>query len=57
MTYTIVDAAREGAIGQEGRLRDALGVRAFGIFQVELPPGGETMMHDHTDDRAQDVYA
>lgn len=29
----------------------------FGVYQVELPPGAETVAHDHTDDGAEDVYA
>lgn len=57
MAFTIVDPASERAIGEEGRLRDALGVTAFGVFQVELPPGTETAEHDHTADGAEDVYA
>ena len=36
---------------------EALGVRAFGLYQVELPPGCETVAHDHATDRAEDVYA
>ncbi len=36
---------------------EVLGVRAFGIYQVELPPGAETVRHDHADDKAEDVYA
>jgi uncharacterized cupin superfamily protein len=35
----------------------ALGITAFGIYQVELPPAGETVRHDHRDDRAEDLYA
>lgn len=35
----------------------ALGVRSFGVYQVELPPGGESVAHDHAADRAEDVYA
>ena len=35
----------------------ALGVQRFGIYQVELPPGAETVAHDHTEDGAEDVYA
>jgi uncharacterized cupin superfamily protein len=35
----------------------ALGVGRFGIYQVELPPGAETVEHDHTADEAEDVYA
>jgi uncharacterized cupin superfamily protein len=34
----------------------ALGVKAFGIYQVELPPSAETVRHTHLDDRAEDVY-
>jgi uncharacterized cupin superfamily protein len=36
---------------------EALGIRAFGLYQVELPQGGETVRHDHTSDGAEDVYA
>ncbi|MGH2870735.1 MAG: cupin domain-containing protein [Solirubrobacteraceae bacterium] len=35
----------------------ALGVQAFGIYQVELPPGAETVRHNHVDDGTEDVYA
>jgi uncharacterized cupin superfamily protein len=35
----------------------ALGVERFGIYQVELPPGAETVAHDHGEDGAEDVYA
>ena len=34
-----------------------LGIRAFGLYQVELPAGAETVRHDHCDDRAEDAYA
>jgi hypothetical protein len=34
----------------------ALGVHAFGVYQVELPPGAETVQHDHLGDGAEDVY-
>ncbi|HKV69164.1 MAG TPA: cupin domain-containing protein [Gaiellales bacterium] len=27
------------------------------MYQVELPPGAETVAHDHTQDGAEDVYA
>ncbi len=36
---------------------DELGVRAFGLYQVELPGGAETVPHDHHDDGAEDAYA
>jgi uncharacterized cupin superfamily protein len=35
----------------------ALGVRAFGVYQVELPAKAKTVPHDHADDGAEDVYA
>jgi uncharacterized cupin superfamily protein len=34
-----------------------LGVRAFGLYQVELPPGAASVAHDHASDGAEDVYA
>ncbi len=45
------------AIPYDKGVGQALGVRAFGIYQVELPPGAETVRHDHLDDGAEDVYA
>jgi len=36
---------------------EALGVSAFGLYQVELPAGAVTVEHDHIEDRAEDVYA
>jgi uncharacterized cupin superfamily protein len=36
---------------------EALGVRAFGLYQVELPPWRETVAHDHSTDGVEDVYA
>ena len=36
---------------------EALGLTAFGLYQVELPPGQATVAHDHRDDRAEDAYA
>jgi len=32
------------------RISEPLGLRAFEIYQVELPAGGETVMHDHLED-------
>jgi uncharacterized cupin superfamily protein len=65
MSYARVDAAEiEPAPGThpaaspyDKGVGQALGVRAFGMYQVELPPGAETVRHDHMDDRAEDVYA
>ena len=36
---------------------EALGITAFGLYQVELPPGEATVAHDHRDDGVQDAYA
>jgi uncharacterized cupin superfamily protein len=65
MTYTIVDAAamnptpgpHPAASPYDKGVGQALGVRAFRIYQVELPPGAETVRHNHVDDAAEDVYA
>lgn len=65
MAYRSVDAAelaagpgRHPAASVYDRdVGAALGVRAFGVYQVELPPGAETVAHDHVDDGAEDVYA
>jgi uncharacterized cupin superfamily protein len=65
MAYTIVDvAAIDPAPGPHpaGSPHDkgvghVLGIRAFGLYQVELPPGAETLRHNHLDDGADDVYA
>lgn len=34
-----------------------LGIRSFGAYQVELPPGEQSVGHHHRDDRAEDMYA
>lgn len=39
------------------RISEHLGIRAFEVYQVELPPGEETVRHHHLDDRVEDVYA
>ena len=65
MTYTKVDAAdlqpapgpHPAASPYDKGVGQALGVRAFGIYQVELPPHAETVRHNHADDGAEDVYA
>ncbi len=65
MNYTRVDASEidptpgphPAASPYDKDLGRALGARAFGIYQVELPPGAETVRHNHSDDGAEDVYA
>lgn len=64
MSYTIVDPASIAAghgphpatSPYDKRLGDALGISAFGVYQVELPAGAETVQHDHRDDGAEDLY-
>jgi len=65
VSYTTVDAAslsvapgpHPAASAYDKGVGEALGIHAFGIYQVELPPGAETVRHDHLDDGAEDVYA
>jgi uncharacterized cupin superfamily protein len=65
MSYTMVDAAslqpapgpHPAASPYDKGVGQSLGVRAFGLYQVELPPGGQTVRHDHSDDGAEDEYA
>lgn len=65
MGYQIVDPS-DLTIGRgphpaaspfERRVGEAIGISAFGLYQVELPPGAETVAHDHRADRAEDAYA
>lgn len=39
------------------RLSGPLGLTAFDLYQVDLPPGASTVPHDHLDDGAEDAYA
>ena len=65
MGYRAVDAAdisaepgpHPAASAYDKGIGAALGVERFGIYQVELPPGAETVAHDHREDGAEDVYA
>jgi uncharacterized cupin superfamily protein len=65
MSYRLVDiatlppapGAHPAASPYDKGVGAALGVRAFGVYQVELPPGAQSVEHDHAVDRAEDVYA
>lgn len=65
MSYRIVDPASIPAEAGphpagspfDKRISEQLGVSAFEVYQVELPPGAETVRHDHADDHVEDVYA
>ena len=62
--YTLITAAElpaapgphPAASRYDKGIGQALGIHAFGIYQVELPPGAKTVRHDHSEDRAEDVY-
>jgi uncharacterized cupin superfamily protein len=65
VSYRIVDPAdldvgrgpHPAASPFEKRVGEAIGITAFGLYQIELPPGEETVPHDHREDRAEDAYA
>lgn len=58
MAYAIVDAGEvEAQKGAFRALRQPLGLTAFGLNQIELPPGAEGPEHDHTGDGQEEVYA
>jgi uncharacterized cupin superfamily protein len=56
--YVIVDSEDvEPGYGSVFKLiRKRLGLRAFGINQVDLPPGAEGREHDHADSGQEEVY-
>ena len=65
MSYKIVDAAsvkagpgpHPAASPFDKRISEYLGITAFEVYQVELPPYGETVLHDHEEDQVEDTYA
>jgi len=58
MAFSVVDASEiEARNGVFRPLRQALGVSAFGINQLELPGGAEGPEHDHSADNQEEVYA
>ena len=58
MTHRLVRAADiEARHGVFRALSEPLGVQAFRINQLELPPGHEGPEHDHTGDGQEEVYA
>jgi mannose-6-phosphate isomerase-like protein (cupin superfamily) len=55
--YRYADADEvEAQWGVFRKMRIALGVTAFGINQLELPPGGEGVTHSEDDSGQQEVY-
>ena len=65
MSYSIVHAAdiprgrgpHPAASPYDKRVSERLDLRAFELYQVELPPGASTEAHDHLADKVEDVYA
>jgi uncharacterized cupin superfamily protein len=65
VAYKIVDPAsltagpgpHPAASPFDNRVSDDLGISAFEVYQVELPPGAETVRHDHREDGVEDLYA
>ncbi len=58
MTYKLVQAVDvEARHGVFRALSDPLGVQAFRVNQLELPPGHQGPEHDHTGDGQEEVYA
>jgi quercetin dioxygenase-like cupin family protein len=57
MAYEVVDAATiEARHGVFKPLREPLGVSAFGINELEMPPGASGPEHDHVADGQEEVY-
>ena len=53
------DVAEWGHVGMPGTFRpvgEYLGVSAFGINQLELPPDSAAPEHDHAEDGQEEVY-
>src|SRR5699024_2321741 len=63
MAYRIVDPATVAATPGphpaaspfDKRVSEALGINAFEVYTVELPPDAETVRHDHRDDLVEDL--
>jgi quercetin dioxygenase-like cupin family protein len=57
MSYEIAEAAKvEPVNGVIRMMRQELGVSAFGINELELPPSTEGPEHDHSSDGQEEVY-
>ena len=57
MAYTLVDADTvEARSGIFKPITQQLGVQAFGINVIDLPPGASGLEHDHADDGQEEVY-
>lgn len=65
MAYRIVDPAEltsgrgphPAGSPYDKHVSKSLGLNAFEVYRVELPPGAATTPHDHVQDQVEDVYA
>jgi mannose-6-phosphate isomerase-like protein (cupin superfamily) len=65
MPFALVDAATvplgrgpHPAISPyDRRVSEQLDLKSFEVYRVELPPGAETVPHDHREDKVEDMYA
>jgi uncharacterized cupin superfamily protein len=65
MSYRAVHAAdvaaapgpHPAASAYDKSLGELLGLQAFAVYQVELPPFARSTPHDHERDRVEDMYA
>ncbi|MGH9271462.1 MAG: cupin domain-containing protein, partial [Ilumatobacteraceae bacterium] len=64
VAYKIVDPAslapgpgpHPAASPFDKRVSETLGLRAFEVYHVELPPEAETVRHNHREDGVEDLY-
>jgi quercetin dioxygenase-like cupin family protein len=64
MPYSVVSIAQVPTSAAEHpasspwdrRLNGPLGIGAFGLYQVDLPAGAETVSHDHSHEGVEDAY-
>jgi uncharacterized cupin superfamily protein len=55
--YTVVDSEQvEAVMGAFRKMRIALGLKAFGLNQIEIPPGFAGPEHDESGTSHEEVY-
>jgi mannose-6-phosphate isomerase-like protein (cupin superfamily) len=55
--YTVVDSEQvEAVMGAFRKMRIALGLKAFGLNQIEMPPGFAGPEHDESGTSHEEVY-
>ena len=58
MSYAVADPSDIEAVrdGRVRRVRQALGITAFGVNQFHLPPGGQGSEHDESASGQEELY-